>query len=104
MPHESDQKLTRWQRLISASLFLVYHSYRGLLLAVFSFPVAASFVISGLLLDPSIPVSAKQDLLPLIIERFDWVFINSISLALIMAFAVMLLGPIRYGLARFNRS
>ncbi len=101
---ESERTLPRWRRVLNAGLFLVYHSYRGLLFAVFSFPVAASFVISGLILDPSIPASAKVDLLPLIIQHYDRVFSDSLTLAIIMAFAIVLLGPFKYGLVRFSRS
>lgn len=93
-----------WRRVLSAVLSLVYHGYRGLLCAVFSFPVAASFVISGLLLDPTIPASAKQNLLLLIIERFDLVFTDSVTLSVIMALAVLLLEPFKYGLVRIRRS
>ncbi|MEN8131239.1 MAG: hypothetical protein ABFS45_13810, partial [Pseudomonadota bacterium] len=88
--------------LIFVSLFLAYHANRTVLIALFSFPVAVSFVISGLLIDPSIPSSDKLQLYSLIIDRFDQVFQYSIVLSLLLALAVVLLGLFKYLLDRVN--
>jgi hypothetical protein len=71
--------------------FLAYHISRIILIAVFSFPVALIYVISALLLDPTVPDSSKSRLPQLVIDRFDQVFQYSVTLAILLSLSVMVL-------------
>jgi hypothetical protein len=87
-----------WKGAAVFAAFLAYQALRFLLIAVFSFPVAMIYVISALLLDPSVPETYKHRLPQLIIDRFDTVFQYSVSLAILLAISivgVLLLGRLR---------
>jgi hypothetical protein len=87
-----------WKGAVGAGAFLAYQALRFVLIAVFSFPVAMIYVISALLLDPSVPETYKHRLPQLIIDRFDTVFQYSVTLAILLALgivAVLLLGRLR---------
>ncbi len=99
---DTSQNPSRWRSLIFVSGFLVYQAYRYVLIAIFCFPVAACYVISGLLLDPAIPANSKHQLFKLIIDRFDQVFYYSVTMSLLLALAVSLLGLFKYYLGRLN--
>lgn len=90
MPSEEPRSIG-WKGVVSFSAFLVYQALRFVLIAVFSFPVALIYVITALLLDPSVPEDSKHRLPQLVIDRFDQVFQYSVTLAILFTFGVLCL-------------
>jgi hypothetical protein len=82
-------RLPSWKGAVGFSAFLAYQSLRFVLIAVFSFPVALIYVISALLLDPTVPEASKHRLPQLVIDRFDQVFQYSVTLAILLTLGVM---------------
>lgn len=77
-----------WQGVGHAGALLMYQLARFVLIAVFSFPVALIYAITALLLNPSIPETARHRLPELIIDRFDQIFQYGVTLAVLLAIAV----------------
>jgi len=103
MPHETDKSLF-WMNIARPCAFLTYQVTRFVLVAVFSFPVALIYVVSAVLLDPSIPVTSKYRLPQLLIDRFDQVFHYSVTLAILLSLGVSCLLLLKGALERLNLS
>jgi hypothetical protein len=73
------------------TLGIGYQLSRFIIVAVFSFPVALIYIISALLLDPSVPEAQKHRLPDLLIDRFDQVFQYSVTLAMLLSVGVVIL-------------
>jgi ABC-type multidrug transport system fused ATPase/permease subunit len=83
------RRLRRLKGVLGLTTLLAYQALRFILIAVFSFPVALIYVISALLLDPSIPASSKHHLPQLVIDRFNQVFQYSVTLAILLSVCVL---------------
>ncbi|MEW8139476.1 MAG: hypothetical protein AB2761_20625 [Candidatus Thiodiazotropha endolucinida] len=81
-----------------------YQLSRYILVAVFSFPVALVYILSALLLDPSVPASQKHRLSELIIDRFDQIFQYSVTLALLLSVGVSLVMWFRSAKERLSKT
>jgi hypothetical protein len=95
-----------WKGVVGFCAFLAYQSLRFILIAVFSFPVALIYVVSALLLDPSVPEASKHRLPQLIVDQFDTVFQYSVTLAILLALGVLglvLLKGLRNRLSQHKR-
>lgn len=88
MPYETGKSLS-WKNIARPCAFLAYQVTRFVLVAVFSLPVALVYVISALLLDPSLPEASKQRLPQLLIDRFEQVFHYGITLAILLSFGIL---------------
>ncbi len=87
-----------WKGVAGFGAFLAYQALRFILIAVFSFPVALIYVISALLLDPSVPEASKHRLPQLIVDQFDTVFQYSVTLAILLSLGILgllMLGRLR---------
>jgi cytosine/uracil/thiamine/allantoin permease len=74
---------------------ILYYLYRILLTALLCLPLGMLFVVSGLLLDPSIPGSAKNDILPLVIDGFEQIFYYAFAVSILLSLAILLLEPLQ---------
>jgi hypothetical protein len=98
------QRVLGWKKVIRLGVFLAYQSLRFILIAVFSFPVSLIYVISALLLDPSVPDASKHRLPQLIIDRFDQVFQYSVTLAILFSFGVLCVFLLKRLFERLSRA
>ena len=88
MQNEAD-KFSSIKKPIRFLIQSLFQMLRFTLVAIFSFPVALLYIISALILDPSIPESAKHRLPELVIDQFEKVFQYSVTLAILLSLAVM---------------
>ena len=83
------------RRIAYVLVSLVYYFYRLLLTALMCLPLGMLFVISGLLLDPSIPGSARSDILQLVIDGFEQIFYYSVVISFLLSLAILFLEPLK---------
>jgi hypothetical protein len=99
MKHSTNPSVVRrstlGRRVAYVLVSLVYFLYRLLLTALMCLPLGMLFVISGLLLDPAIPGSAKSDILQLVVDGFDQIFYYAVAVSILLSLAVLLLEPLQ---------
>jgi cytosine/uracil/thiamine/allantoin permease len=86
---------TLGRRIAYVLVSLVYYLYRLLLTALMCLPLGMFIVVSGLLLDPAIPGSARSDIQQLVLDGFEQIFYYTVAVSILLSLAVLFLEPLK---------
>ncbi|MFK5892416.1 MAG: hypothetical protein QM504_04250 [Pseudomonadota bacterium] len=90
---ENEIKTTLGKRVLKSVVWSPYLAYKFIIIMIRTFPVALILGISAIVMNPAILAKSNYNVLKVILENYNTVFMYGIWFSIIFAIGIMLLNP-----------
>lgn len=91
-------------RIVGFLVMIPWYVCKFSVVCFYTLPVSFFFVVSSIVISPSILSSQRRDLFQLIFDHYEKLFQYSISITVIVSFIVMMMNPLRAALTSVGNS